>query len=89
MLRMAPKRTLTENERKILQRRGRSKFRFQWRAACEKVVREIQENPPRVTLWLKGKVDLPRALRIKEQIEKDDPLDPGEVAKAKVNLEDR
>ena len=61
--------------------RGREKFYFNWGRACEKVVREVQENPPRLICWLKGGINSARADKIRREIEGRESLTPGEVAK--------
>ena len=40
--------------------------------AVNAYITRIKEHPPHVTGWLKGKIDLPRMLKLKKEIEEVD-----------------
>ena len=63
------KRTLTEKERRECRKRGRSNYQIRLGKACNQVLQDIRENPPRLICWLKGRVNLTRAKRIREEHE--------------------
>ena len=65
---MGRKRIFTDEERE--ERRKRPTLKMKLEAACDQVLKEIQENPPRLICWLQGGVNLSRANKIREEIEK-------------------
>lgn len=66
---MGWKRTLSEEERKESRKRARSNFQIKMARACDRVIQEIKANPPHLICWLKGRVNLSRANKIREEME--------------------
>jgi hypothetical protein len=66
---MGRKRTLTDAEREESRKRARSNFQIKMAEACNRVLEEIQANPPHLLCWLKGGVNLERANKIREELE--------------------
>ena len=64
---MGRKRILTDEERE--ERRRRPTVKKKMEAACDRILGEIQENPPHLICWLKGGVNLKRANKIREEME--------------------
>ena len=67
---MEKEQTSSRKEEKERERRRLSDFRIKIAAAYEKVMQEIGGDPPRLICWLRGGVNLPRANKIREDIEK-------------------
>lgn len=68
---MGRRRTLTDEERMESRKRARSNFQIKLKEACNRVMEEIQDNPPHLICWLKGGVNLSRANELKSALEKE------------------
>ncbi len=62
---------MSDDEKKDGGGRVRSNFQTKMEQACDQLMREMREHPPRLTCWLRGGVNVERANEIKIFLEKE------------------